>query len=443
MSVTAVRYRVLNLFLAVMDIPAINASLLLCATSCQSIIRAEFVPSRCEYVTNTSGCLFTVLDLIFFVTPATDHTYWATVHGVDNSTGSTSYTSACRDQWEKLGVCNATLSAFVPEAGTITARDFQLCVCSVAFQLVSMFQVFLVVIPEKYFQGLSPFQQGVLAVLLFIAAFPLIAVLSTIALPVLVLIWGCLGPGFALFMTIKRCLKCEFSEHINDVKYIFGELTSVDKNEVRNTAKSITSGSYGDIFGALILVIGAISSPIALMGFTVAKLFPSRYKCQTQLCMRMVHTACMTLSALFFELVEMLCMHNIKRYSFESEQTDMLFIPASVVGFLKFFATLSKAGGLILSLAWLVLDLLDLRAGVPGPGTLALSYVITVINVLVVLLELFSWVLLFPEALKHFREAWKNPSEEPSLLTFVDSTKTDHTFTSQNNTSAELVFSSQ
>ena len=128
-------------------------------------------------------------------------------------------------------------------------------------------------------------------------------------------------------------------------------------------------------------------------------------------------------------------MHNIKRYSFESEQTDMLFIPASVVGFLKFFATLSKAGGLILSLAWLVLDLLDLRAGVPGPGTLALSYVITVINVLVVLLELFSWVLLFPEALKHFREAWKNPS--------VDSTKMDQNIASPGNTSAELGFTSQ
>ena len=159
-----------------MDIPAINASF--CATSCQSIISAEFVPSRCVYETNTSGCLFTVLDLIFFVTPATDHTYWATVYGVDNSTLTTSYTSACRDQREKLGVCNATLSAFVPEAGTITARDFQLCVCSVVLQLVSMFQVFLVLIPEEYFQGLSPFQQGVLAVLLFIAAFPFIAVLS-------------------------------------------------------------------------------------------------------------------------------------------------------------------------------------------------------------------------------------------------------------------------
>ena len=206
MSVTTVRYRGLNLFLAVMDAAAINASF--CATSCQSIIRAEFVPSRCVYVANTSGCLFTVLDLIFFVTPATDHTYWATVHGVDNSTLTTSYTSACRDQWEKLGVCNATLSAFVPEAGTITARDFQLCVCSVVLQLVSMFQVFLVVIPEEYFEGLGSFQQGVLAVLLFIAAFPFIAVLSAIVLPVVVLVFGCFLPGLILYETIRSCLKC-------------------------------------------------------------------------------------------------------------------------------------------------------------------------------------------------------------------------------------------
>jgi hypothetical protein len=110
----------------------------------------------------------------------------------------------------------------------------------------------------------------------------------------------------------------------------------------------------------------------------------------------------------------------------------MLGIPASVVGFLKFFATLSKAGGLILSLAWLVLDLLDLRAGVPGPGTLALSYVITVINVLVVLLELFSCVLLFPEALKHFKEAGKESSNCPS--------EKDQTDASQVSTSAELGF---
>ena len=110
----------------------------------------------------------------------------------------------------------------------------------------------------------------------------------------------------------------------------------------------------------------------------------------------------------------------------------MLGIPASVVGFLKFFATLSKAGGLILSLAWLVLDLLDLRAGVPGPGTLALSYVITIINVLVVLLELFSWVLLFPEALKHFREVWNESS--------ISSTKQNQSIASPGNTSAELGF---
>jgi hypothetical protein len=148
------------------------------------------------------------------------------------------------------------------------------------------------------------------------------------------------------------------------------------------------------------------------MALTVFKLFPLRYKCQTQLCMRMVHTASTTLGALFFELTEMVCMHNIKRYSLDSEPRSVFGVPAAAVGLLSFFATLSKAGGLILSLAWLVLDLLDLRAGVPGPGTLALSYTITVINVLVVLLELCSWLMLFPKALEHFKKSSNSAHEE-------------------------------
>jgi hypothetical protein len=53
-------------------------------------------------------------------------------------------------------------------------------------------------------------------------------------------------------------------------------------------------------------------------------------------------------------------------------------------------------------------------------------------NVLVVLLELFSWVLLFPEALKHFREVWNESS--------ISSTKQNQSIASPGNTSAELGF---
>ncbi len=99
----------------------------------------------------------------------------------------------------------------------------------------------------------------------------------------------------------------------------------------------------------------------------------------------------------------MMCMHNVKRFSLESQPRGVFGISAATVALLSFFPKLSKAGGLIISLAWLVLDLLDIRAGVPGPGTLALAYVTIVINLLVVLLEMASWLLIFPKAWANFR----------------------------------------
>ena len=103
----------------------VNAS---CAAACNGIVVGEFLPSLCAPSNITDcGSTFAVLDLIFCAMATTtdkngEQLYFATLLGVDHGADSTTFTWACRVEFEAHGACNATVGAFAPAAGHISAR---------------------------------------------------------------------------------------------------------------------------------------------------------------------------------------------------------------------------------------------------------------------------------------------------------------------------------
>ena len=66
----------------------------------------------------------------------------------------------------------------------------------------------------------------------------------------------------------------------------------------------------------------------------------------------------------------------------------------------KFLLTLSKSGGLAVSAAWVITDLLLVASAAPGQGTLILGSIATAASLLVLLGEFASWIWLLPAAVK-------------------------------------------
>ena len=69
----------------------------------------------------------------------------------------------------------------------------------------------------------------------------------------------------------------------------------------------------------------------------------------------------------------------------------------------KFLITLSKSGGLAVSTAWVIKDLIAVSTAAPGQGTLILGSITAAASFLVLLAEFCAWVILLPKAVKRFQ----------------------------------------
>jgi hypothetical protein len=115
-----------------------------------------------------------------------------------------------------------------------------------------------------------------------------------------------------------------------------------------------------------IFTLGALS-PLVGVGFTVAKLFPgaARYACKTFYCTKLVHNAAMTLASAPFDAAEIFCVATVENALAEKMKDkweDQLgpcerwLLPVRPL--LKFF----KSGNLACSAAWIIYDLVKVRA---------------------------------------------------------------------------------
>ena len=144
---------------------------------------------------------------------------------------------------------------------------------------------------------------------------------------------------------------------------------------------------------------------MAVSAFTVGKLFPARYVCETRLCSKLVHNACMTLCCLIFDMAVLLGMYAVKGQSLEQESGSERDCLEACLGIrlaevAKFLLTLSKSGGLTVSAAWVLTDLLLVASAAPGQGTLIISSIATAASLLVLLVEFVSWIWLLRRAVK-------------------------------------------
>ncbi len=137
---------------------------------------------------------------------------------------------------------------------------------------------------------------------------------------------------------------------------------------------------------------------------TLGKFFPTRYSsCETRLCSKMVHTSCLTIACCVLDLIVIRAMHEVKKEClYRMECSDLVsrllacFLNEEWVEFLLLFATLSNICSLLFSTAWVILDL-QLNAEVfPGEGTLILGVVATACSCLVLAIEVFLWIRLYP-----------------------------------------------
>ena len=121
----------------------------------------------------------------------------------------------------------------------------------------------------------------------------------------------------------------------------------------------------------------------------------------------------MTLCSLVFDLLVVAGMANVKGNALVNSSLGgkgclerMLY---SMLGpkwaeVVKFLMTLSKSGGLAVSTAWVVKDLVAVSTSAPGQGTLILGSITAAANFLVLLFEFFWWAMLLPKAVERFKE---------------------------------------
>ena len=119
----------------------------------------------------------------------------------------------------------------------------------------------------------------------------------------------------------------------------------------------------------------------------------------------------MILCSLVFDLLLVLGMRGLKAFALDHSSSGGILdrMLHSMLGtkwaeVVKFLMTLSKSGGLAVSTAWVIKDLVAVSASAPGQGTLILGSITAAANFLVLLFEFFWWVVLLPDALKRFKE---------------------------------------
>jgi hypothetical protein len=109
------------------------------------------------------------------------------------------------------------------------------------------------------------------------------------------------------------------------------------------------------------LVLGGFA-PLAVPGFTVAKLFPPphEYACSTRLCARLVHNAAMTLASCAFDVAEVHHAHALDRADLQrvatSDPDDLSTLKVLYLCF-RPLLKLCKAGSLVCSIVWVAFDL--------------------------------------------------------------------------------------
>ena len=174
---------------------------------------------------------------------------------------------------------------------------------------------------------------------------------------------------------------------------------------------------YGIIFPSKLFL--AQASTIASIAFTVGKLFPAHYSCETRLCSQLVHNACMTLCSLVFDLLVVLGMMGVEEFALENSSSGGILdrmLGTKWAEVVKFLMTLSKSGGLAVSTAWVIKDLVAVSASAPGQGTLILGSITAAANFLVLLFEFFWWVFLLPDVVKRFKEVLQDCASQPTVI---------------------------
>ena len=136
---------------------------------------------------------------------------------------------------------------------------------------------------------------------------------------------------------------------------------------------------------------------MAVSANTVGKLFPpARYfGCETRLCSKLDQNACITLYCLIFDMAVVYGMSMVKAGGLARKISEFKL---AEVG--KFLLTLSKLGGLTVSAAWVITDLLFVASAAPGQGTLILGSMAAAASLLVLLAEFVLWILFLPAAVE-------------------------------------------
>ena len=150
---------------------------------------------------------------------------------------------------------------------------------------------------------------------------------------------------------------------------------------------------------------------MACSAFTIGKLFPARYICETRHCSKLVHCSVMTLCSLLFDIMVIWVMYVIKQQGLErlergdgEEGVVARLLGAKCGKAAKLLLALSKSGGLAVSAVWVLIDLRILIDSAPGQGSLILGSVAAAASLLMLLVEFGLWLLLLPKALKQLGE---------------------------------------
>ena len=134
----------------------------------------------------------------------------------------------------------------------------------------------------------------------------------------------------------------------------------------------------------------------------------------------------MTLCSLVFDLLVVLGMYAVKKTSLDASTSDGIsdkmlhdMLGRKWAEAAKF---LSKSGGLAVSTAWVIKDLVAVSTAAPGQGTLILGSITAAASFLVLLAELCAWIILLPKAVERFTRVLQegSPIQATATVDFQD-----------------------
>ena len=148
---------------------------------------------------------------------------------------------------------------------------------------------------------------------------------------------------------------------------------------------------------------------LAIVGFTIGKLFPLKYMCQTNQCRKMVHNSVMTIACMVFDLAQIIGMYAVKEDSID-EKPDCSHPHYRIFGrklgaSCDIMLEMTEGFGLIVSFCWGVYELNGLLVKAPGKGTLVLGIVASALNFLVMILEFSTWYWFIPRLFQKYSQS--------------------------------------